>query len=131
MIHEKLNCSHCKNVLSSRKPSKPEHDFTRLKEYADDNHLTYVEAPIMEFFTKCEDVFLEREPYFSKCSHILRSLKELLREATPTLPSECHPLKEILCDVFATSRLNMYVKNRKKAIRDAEAERREKYAYRK
>ena len=121
-INEKLKCERCKSVLCCNSPCMPEHEFTRLKEYSvDQYHMTYLTPTTTSFFNKCEEIFLEREPHFSKCSKICKSLKELYLEATPDLPSECHPLRDILCGVFAITRLNMYVKIRRKSLKDAEA----------
>lgn len=123
-INKKLNCERCKDVLCVSEPCIPQHRFTQLKEFRDDElNLLYIAPNIFTLFQECEKVFMEREPHFSKCREICKSLKTLCNAAVKDLhcDPDCHPLTNILCDRFVNTRIEMYVKGRKLSIKQSEA----------
>ena len=89
--------------------------FTTKKEYNEEKRaLTYVSKEVSDLFKKCELIFVQNKRKLFTSGNLYQDLKSIMMEHTEIEGCKTHPLKQLLCSMYASTRLNISIKSLKK-----------------
>ena len=105
----------CVNKITSDENHVVDCQFTLMKDYSEDKHsLTYVSKEVFELYKTCELVFVQNKSKLFNSSQLYQGLKEIMSANTNIEGCKIHPLKQLLCSEYASTRLNVMIKHLKK-----------------
>ena len=105
----------CVKKLTSNESEVKESTFTSSKEFVrDKKSLTYVSSDVFNILKKCEYTFIANKKNLFTHGQLYDGLKTLMMESTHLLGCDRHALNKLLCSTYASTRLNIQMKQIKK-----------------